>query len=474
MSEPGPAETTTDGIATPAEVSDSTALLLFMSKLGIAMMAAGQSISAIQASLATIATAYQVKAQITALPNTLIIKIGGRGQSEVDLASEVVQPLRLDQTADVFNLVKKAETADIAPLEAVRRLKEIEGNPSRYSAAVRMLGYAAIAVGIGLILEGSFSQLVTCVLLGLLIGELKELCGRNRTAESFVPVISSLAVGIIVFSIVKADVVSGPLMLLIPPVITFLPGAILTTALLELANGDVISGSSHLVAGGVKLLLLVFGYIVAAELVGLPTAEAFAQEPRPLFGWWAAWLGVLIYGIGTYVHHTAPKRSLPWLLLVLYVAFAGQQLGGQMLGSFLSGFVGAVLMTPVAYWIERRPGAPPAIVTFLPGFWLLVPGSLGLIGLTQLAGDNRQAGLQTVGDMTLALVAVALGVMVGTALVQPFGKPLGQLPERTERTLGKVIGKAMIAVTNIQEAAERERGRANKGNSERSRHTDDE
>ncbi len=286
-----------------------------MSKLGIAMMAAGQSITAIQASLATIATAYQVKAQITVLPNTLLIKIGGRGGSEVDLASELIHPLRLDQTADVFELVAKAEKAEIAPLEGVRRLKEIEDLPSRYSAVVRILGYAAIAVGIGLILEGSFSQLVTCVLLGVLIGELKELCGRNRTAETFVPVMSSLIVGIIVFSIVKADVVSGPLMLLIPPVMTFLPGAVLTMALLELANGDVISGSSHLVAGGVKLLLLVFGYIVAAELIGLPTAEAFAQEPRPLFGWWAAWLGVLIYGIGTYVHHTAPKRSLPWFCL---------------------------------------------------------------------------------------------------------------------------------------------------------------
>ena len=132
------------------------------------------------------------------------------------------------------------------------------------------------------------------------------------------------------------------------------------------------------------------------------------------------------------------------------------------------------MMTPVAYWIQRRPGAPPALVTFLPGFWLLVPGSLGLIGLSQLAGDNQQAGLQTVGDMTLALVAVALGVMVGTALVQPFGKPLGRLPERTERTLGKVIGKAMIAAANIREEAERERGRANKENSERSRDTLDE
>lgn len=194
----------------------------------------------------------------------------------------------------------------------------------------------------------------------------KELCAGHWTAEAFVPVMSSLAVGVIVFSIVKADLVSGPLMLLIPPLVTFLPGAVLTTAMVELANGDVISGSSHLVASAIKLLLIMFGYIVAAELVGLPTAEAFAQEPRSLLGLWAAWIGVLIYGVGNYLHHTAPKHSLPWLLLVLYVAFAGQQLGGQILGGYLSGFVGAVAMTPVAHWIQQRPGAPPAQVSFLP------------------------------------------------------------------------------------------------------------
>jgi uncharacterized membrane protein YjjB (DUF3815 family) len=245
-------------------------------------------------------------------------------------------------------------------------------------------------------------------------------------------------------------------------VVTFLPGAALTTAMIELANGDIISGSSRLVAGATQLLLLVFGYVVAAELIGLPTAEAFAQEPKPVFGWWAAWLGVLVYGVGTYVHHSAPRHSLAWLWLVLYVAFVGQQLGGQVLGGYLSGFVGAVAMTPVAFWIQRRRGAPPALVTFLPGFWLLVPGSLGLVGMTQLVADNGQAGLQTVGDMTSAIIAVALGVMVGVALIQPLGKPVGQLPVRTERALGRVIGKAMIAVRNTREAARSELDRTNK------------
>jgi hypothetical protein len=32
-------------------------------------------------------------------------------------------------------------------------------------------------------------------------------------------------------------------------------------------------------------------------------------------------------------------------------------------------------MTPVVLWVERLPGGPPKLVTFLPAFWLLVPGA---------------------------------------------------------------------------------------------------
>ena len=44
-------------------------------------------------------------------------------------------------------------------------------------------------------------------------------------------------------------------------------------------------------------------------------------------------------------------------------------------------------MTPVALAIARLPGGPPSQVTFLPAFWLLVPGALGLIGVATIVGD---------------------------------------------------------------------------------------
>ena len=66
--------------------------------------------------------------------------------------------------------------------------------------------------------------------------------------------------------------------------------------------------------------------------------------------------------------------------VVLYVAYGAQVLGDVLFDGVLSALVGAAAMTPVAVIIARHRTGPPALVSFLPAFWLLVPGALGLIG----------------------------------------------------------------------------------------------
>ena len=102
----------------------------------------------------------------------------------------------------------------------------------------------------------------------------------------------------------------------------------------------------------------------------------------------------MLVGVGNYLHFSAPRGSLGWLLLVLYAACVGQYLGDHALGGYLSGFVGAIVMTPVAYLVARRPSGPPVLVSFLPAFRLLVPGALGLIGVTEYLGQDPTARVQ--------------------------------------------------------------------------------
>ena len=73
------------------------------------------------------------------------------------------------------------------------------------------------------------------------------------------------------------------------------------------------------------------------------------------------------------------------------------------------------MLVPVSQTIARARTGPPAIVTMLPAFWLLLPGALGFRGVSELA-TGVPAGVTDVIDTVLALFSIALGVIVGTAL----------------------------------------------------------
>jgi uncharacterized membrane protein YjjB (DUF3815 family) len=114
-------------------------------------------------------------------------------------------------------------------------------------------------------------------------------------------------------------------------------------------------------------------------------------------------------------------------MVVLAAAWIGQFLGNQIFGGYLSGFFGALAMTPVAYFVERRPSGPPALVSFLPAFWLLVPGALGLIGVTEYLDKDAIAAVQDLLATVWSMIAIALGVLCGYPLYRSLARSLGWL-----------------------------------------------
>ena len=66
---------------------------------------------------------------------------------------------------------------------------------------------------------------------------------------------------------------------MIPPLVTFLPGAALTTSVVELSAGEMVTGASRLVAGTLQLVLLAFGIVAGAQAFGAPSSDALATIP---------------------------------------------------------------------------------------------------------------------------------------------------------------------------------------------------
>ena len=228
---------------------------------------------------------------------------------------------------------------------------------------------------------------------------------RTRWPPAFLPVLLLARTGWPV----------GLLAPLVAPLVTFLPGALLTTAVIDLATRQMIAGSSRLAAGVMQLVLLALGITVAAGLVGVPASEV-GQESATALGWAGPWVGVLVYALGVVRFNDARADSLRWILLVLAVAYAGQVVGGVLFGAVVSSFVGAFVMTPVAVLTAARGHGPPFLVTFLPGFWLLVPGALGLVGVTSALGRSTDRAITTIVTTGISMVAISLGVLAGLAV----------------------------------------------------------
>ena len=72
-------------------------------------------------------------------------------------------------------------------------------------------------------------------------------------------------------------------------------------------------------------------------------------------------------------------------------------------------------MTPVAMLAARQRSGPPTLVTFLPAFWLLVPGAISLAGVTAYLGKDRVEGTTSLVSAGSTMIAITFGVLLGPA-----------------------------------------------------------
>jgi uncharacterized membrane protein YjjP (DUF1212 family) len=396
--------------------TDTVALLEFMFRLGQAYLACSEQTAQVELILGRTASAYGMRrARVVALPTAVFIALHDGEQEHVTLAEGPTHTLRLDQIADVYALGAVAQEGAVVPREGLERLAEIQRKAARFGTVGILVGHTILTVGLATVLMPTLTNLAAAAVLGAIVAGLKVL-NRDRPVLSVpLPVVAAALVSALVYLAMRQGLPVNPLYALVPPLVTFLPGAMLTLGMVELAYGDMVSGSSRLVTGFVQLVLLAFGLAAGAALVGVAPDDLLDSTDPYANVTWPPWVGVLVFGLGVYFTFSAPRNSLSWMLVVLFVAFAVQRLTAAIFGHEISGFFGMVVATPLGYLIQLRFKGPPAMVTFLPSFWLLVPGSLGLMSVTRMLSD-RAAGIEGLTTALFVFASIALGTLMGASL----------------------------------------------------------
>ncbi len=397
-------------------MTDETQARTLLAQLGAAMVGTGQPVNEVEDDLREVGRALgfpdaQIAAAATGV--TLSLAVGSPSTFAVNPGN-----LRLDQASEVREIRHYLSRSRLDPLVAMERLAALRTQPTRYPTWLENIGWVICAVGIAMIIQPMWAGVAVAALGGIAVVALVRIAARSPRLGALLPVAAAFAVSCLVFAATQHGLVEAPLRTLLAPLAVLFPGALIVTAMAELVSGHMVAGTSRLGYGLVQTLLFTLGIVFAARVFPL-TSDQLTNVRINDIGWYAAPLGLVLVTIAIGLLESPPPRLLPWILLVLVLAFAAQVGGQHLAGATGGAFLGALVATLGSYGVELFVPRLARLVVFLPSFWLLVPGSLGVLAATQVAVDPT---VQTDALRVVSIVtALALGLLLGSAIAQAIG-----------------------------------------------------
>lgn len=401
-----------------AAVGDTAAVIALVGETGRTLNRASYPVSYSRVMMDQIARAYGVEAEYAVLPNLIM------GVSKGDHRVAMLGPagsFRFDQVVASQNEILLARRAAVPAADALASLQRLERIPAPYPSWLRILGYVLMGIGVAGLFRMSIPAIVGAAVLGALAGVALVAAGDRPNIAALMPVLMTFCAALGVAWVSGLTGFDDPVRLAVVPAIALIPGAGLTASLIELARGDMVSGSSRLIYSLTIVFSMAFGFAVAISLVDLPTSQLQGTGAAPTPAW-VAWAGALVFVVGAAIYFCTPRSVLAASIIVPLIAFAVDQAVALAIPATLAAGVATAVALLLARIINGRAGGGPAVaVIFIPAFWLLVPTTLVFVSFTGLITDDRS--LTSLGhDAIMTLLSMAVGILI-----------VGLLPPLTRR-----------------------------------------
>lgn len=365
-----------------------------------------------------LADAYEADAEIVLLPTLVLTETHKHGVPQLRV---VKTSYRFDQMTQVQSVLAQARHNKDNAHDVAESLRAISHKKPIYPSWLRIVGYSLSALGFGAAFRLDVPALAAVTIMGLLIGVLVLNLSRSTRFAALLPLMATFIAGIMVAGMALFLDRPDPVRMVAMLIVVLLPGATLTSGIIELVSGYMVSGASRLMYALMILGSMAFGGALAIAVSGIPSTR-LVDVTATLTPQWVAWAGAAIYGVGTFLYFCTPLRL--WLpsLFVMMLSFAISVLAVPSLGVPLSAGIATALGLITSWAINARLGGGPGdLAIFLPTFWLIVPGSTGFVALT---GELESAkNLSDVANTAvLTFFAMAIGMMLATAVYPLLSK----------------------------------------------------
>lgn len=397
---------------------------LVLGRVGALLLDAGMSVTDVRDAVDDVRRATASDVRVGVLPQLMIVTRRSTGAATMVPAGD--SELSFRQAGRAGRLVRELRDRAIPLAAANARIEEIRAAAAGHPVARSLFGGVLSGGGLAVLFRCPWWAILLSLAIGGLVGLLLALLQQVRGAAALAPFVASLlSTSLLGLAATRLDLGPVPLLAICAPIAVLVPGAVITNGLLELAATDILTGSARLVYGLVVLAFMAAGIAAGAALTGLHLdvdSAALVGQVASLVtdatGWgalpplWVSWVGIVVLGIGVgFIFASGPALTVVTVVAMALTYSLLISLTPWLGGSVATGVTSCVVLL-LARILEKRTVAVPTMVSFLPAFLLLVPGSVALVALA--AAD--------VGALTSAMATFA-SLCIGTKL----GSVLGDL-----------------------------------------------
>jgi uncharacterized membrane protein YjjP (DUF1212 family) len=396
---------------TPAAPAETHADLLLALAEGLQRV--GTPPGLVEDMLSEVSASLGIKGRFFALPTAVLASLRVDGQELTRLVPAPTGDQDLAQLEALRRLTRELVRGSVGADEALARLEALASASPPFGPVVSLLSYGWVSAMAAFLFGGGPTEAAVAGLSGVLVGALhlrSAAWGLGGLLEA-----ASAATAALVATAAATRVAFAPDLAVLASLIVLVPGFIIHRGLTDLSTGHLISGSARMAQAGTVLLLMGFGVAfggrVAMALAGTPELVVPAAVPP-----WAPVAALAGMTPSLQVIFRAPRRSWPWMLCAMGIAWAGARLGTGF-GSEVGAFFGAFALGVYARVWERvldRPAALP----LAPGLMVLVPGAVGFRGVAALLAGDAMKAVQTGFSALMVATALVTGLLAANLLLR--------------------------------------------------------
>ncbi len=391
---------------------DRAAREAFLRDWGQALHTYGVPAHRLESSLSELATRLGVEGQFLSTPTSLMCAFGSQDDQRVTLARLTPGTTDLGRLATLDALGQAVLSGEIDEVEGRRRLEAALHAPPTFGRLPSTLAYSGSSAAAAYFLGGGLIDIGSAALAGLGVGLLAALARSPEAGRVLVPLGGLLAA---LAAALAANHGASIAIVTLAGVLVLLPGLSITIAMTELATGNLVSGTSRAAGAVATLLQLAFGVTLGrylADWLPPPLRPPRVHLPELLD---VAALGLMVLTLVALLK--ARWRDAGWVALGTATGLFAARLASELVGPDLAPFMGAFAVTVAANLVARVARKPSSLVA-VPGLLTLVPGSLGLRGMTTMLDDTIK-GVELLFQTGFVAVGLVAGVLIAHVVVAP-------------------------------------------------------